>query len=74
LSGNAPKIGRPSPHARFWIAIASPKVDRSQPVSASIGSWKKPMADRGPKVKSAISAPAEMISQGMVARVEAGAA
>ncbi len=32
------------------------------------------MADRGPKVKSAISAPAEMISQGMVARVEAGAA
>lgn len=47
--------------------MASPKVDRSQPVSESIGSWKKPMAERGPKVSMAIRAPATMISQGMEA-------
>ncbi len=44
--------------------MASPKVVRSQPVSASIGSWKKPMAERGPKVSTAISEPAMMISHG----------
>ena len=45
----APNTGRPRPQNRFWIAIARPKVVRSQPFSASIGSWKKPIAERGPK-------------------------
>ncbi|MNL05447.1 hypothetical protein D3C87_1260460 [compost metagenome] len=49
--------------------MASPKVERSQPVSASMGSWKKPIAERGPKVMTAISDPATMIAQGMVWRV-----
>ena len=44
--------------------MANPKVVRSQPVSASIGNWKKPIAERGPKDISAISDPAMMISQG----------
>ena len=39
------------------------------PVSASIGSWKKPMAERGPKVITAISDPARMMSQGMAGRL-----
>ncbi len=64
LSASAPKIGVPSPHARFWIAIANPNVVRSQPFSASIGNWKKPIAERGPKVSAAIRQPHMMISQG----------
>ena len=49
--------------------MASPKVERSQPRSASIGSWKNPMAERGPKVITAISDPARMMSQGMAGRL-----
>ncbi len=49
--------------------MARPKVERSQPVSASIGNWKKPMAERGPNVMTAISDPAAIISQGMLWRV-----
>jgi hypothetical protein len=64
LSANAPKNGWPRPQQRFWMAMARPKVVRSQPVSASIGNWKKPMAERGPKVSMAIMEPAAMISQG----------
>ena len=52
------------PQAMFWIASASPKVSRSQPFSASIGSWKKPIAERGPKVSAAIRQPQVMMSQG----------
>ena len=49
-SAIAPKKGWLKPQQRFCNAIARPKVVRSQPVSASIGSWKKPIAERGPKV------------------------
>lgn len=59
LSAKAPKKGWLTPQNRFWKAIARPKVERSQPRSASIGNWKKPMADRGPKVMTAISDPGE---------------
>jgi hypothetical protein len=52
--------------------MARPNVVRSQPVSASIGSWKKPMAERGPKDRSAISDPAMMISQGKDGTAGAG--
>jgi hypothetical protein len=65
LSAIAPKIGWPRPHIKFWIAIAMPNVARSQPVSCSIGSWKKPIAERGPKVINAITQPAATISQGI---------
>ena len=44
--------------------MARPKVVRSQPFSASMGSWKKPMAERGPNVMAAIRQPQAMISQG----------
>ena len=44
--------------------MARPNVVRSQPFSASIGSWKKPMAERGPKVSAAIRQPQMMISHG----------
>ena len=37
---------------------------RDQPVYASIGSWKNPIAERGPKVSAAIRQPLAMISQG----------
>jgi hypothetical protein len=64
LSASAPNTGVPSPQARFWIAIARPKVVRSHPFSASIGNWKKPIAERGPKVMAAMRQPQMMISQG----------
>jgi hypothetical protein len=64
LSASAPKNGWPRPHIRFWIAMARPKSERDQPVSASIGSWKKPIAERGPKVSAAIRQPLAMMSQG----------
>jgi len=64
LSASAPKKGCPRPQHRFCRAMASAKVERSHPVSASMGNWKKPMAERGPKVSSAISDPLTMISQG----------
>jgi hypothetical protein len=54
--------------------MASPKVVRSQPFSASIGSWKKPIAERGPKVIAAIRHPHAMISQGVADAVLEGAA
>jgi hypothetical protein len=38
-----------------------------------MGSWKKPIAERGPKVSTAISEPAMMMSHGM-GRLAAGAA
>ena len=63
-SAMAPKNGRPRPQNRFWIAMARPNVVRSQPFSASIGSWKKPIAERGPKVIAAIRQPQMMISHG----------
>src|SRR5690349_695044 len=63
-SAMAPNIGCPRPQSRFWIAMASPKVVRSQPRSASIGNWKKPIAERGPKLIAAIRQPQMMISQG----------
>ena len=44
--------------------MARPNVVRSQPFSASIGSWKKPIAERGPKVIAAIRQPQMMISHG----------
>ena len=44
--------------------MARPNVWRSQPLSASIGSWKKPIAERGPKVSAAIRQPQMMISHG----------
>ena len=44
--------------------MARPKSARDQPVSASIGNWKKPIAERGPKVKAAMRQPLAMISQG----------
>jgi hypothetical protein len=53
------------------MAIARPKVVLSQPLSASIGSWKNPIAERGPKVIAAITQPQIMISQG-TDRVEFG--
>ncbi len=64
LSAIAPNTGCPSPQARFWIAIARPNVVRSQPVSASIGNWKKPIAERGPKVISETRHPAAMTVHG----------
>jgi hypothetical protein len=48
------------------MAIANPKVVRSHPLSASIGNWKNPIAERGPKVIAAITHPQIMISQGIV--------
>jgi hypothetical protein len=63
-SATAPKIGCPAPQSRFWIAMASAKVLRSQPFSSSMGSWKKPMAERGPKVSAAMRQPQTTISQG----------
>ena len=57
------RAGR-APQNRFCSAMARPKVVRSQPFSASIGSWKKPIAERGPKVRAAIRQPQTMISQG----------
>src|SRR5690606_28785587 len=59
-----PKTGWPVPHSRFWIAMASPNVVLSQPRSSSMGSWKKPMAERGPKLMAAIRQPHNTISQG----------
>ena len=44
--------------------MARPNVVRSQPFSASMGNWKKPMAERGPKVSAAIRQPQMMISHG----------
>ena len=44
--------------------MARPKVVRSQPFSASIGNWKKPIAERGPKVSAAIRQPQMMMSHG----------
>ena len=63
-SAIAPNNGSPSPQNRFCSAMARPKVWRSQPFSASIGSWKKPIAERGPKVSAAIRQPQMMISHG----------
>ena len=53
--------------------MARPNVVRSQPFSASIGSWKKPIAERGPKVSAAMAQPQMMISHGtaFLAGVEA---
>ncbi len=63
-SAMAPKKGRPAPQKKFCSAMARPKSVRSQPFSASMGSWKKPIAERGPKVSAAIRQPQTMISHG----------
>jgi hypothetical protein len=42
------------PQNKFCKAIAIPKVVRSQPVSCKMGSWKKPIEERGPNASSAI--------------------
>jgi hypothetical protein len=44
--------------------MASAKVLRSQPFSSSMGSWKKPIAERGPNVSAAMRQPQTTISQG----------
>src|SRR5690606_13284086 len=69
-SATAPKTGCPKPQMRFWMAIARPKVVRSQPLSSSMGSWKRPIAERGPKVMAAMMQPLMMISQGNVGSEE----
>src|SRR5690606_34974130 len=63
-SASAPKKGWPMPQARFCKAMAKPKVVRSHPVSASSGSWKNPMAERGPKVITVTRQPQITSSQG----------
>jgi hypothetical protein len=34
------------PQARFWIAMARLKSDRSQPNSSAMGIWNRPKLDR----------------------------
>ena len=46
------------PHNRFWIAIASANVWRSQPFADVIGSRNKPREERVPKPISAMRQPA----------------
>ena len=47
------------------MAMAMAKSSRLQPLSVSIGIWKKPIAERGPKVRSAIRQPAAIASHGV---------
>ena len=48
LSAIAPATGTPMPHNKFWIAIASEKVSRDQPLATVIGSRYRPKLARIP--------------------------
>ena len=54
LSAIAPATGTPIPHNRFWIAIASEKVSRDQPLATVIGSRYRPKLARIPNPISEI--------------------
>ena len=57
-SASAPNKGWPIPQARFWIAMASEKSDRSQPNSVAIGIWNTPKLARTAKEIIRITQPA----------------
>src|SRR6185295_15154003 len=60
----APTNGSAAPHSRFWIAIASENTSRPKPSSCVIGWRKKPIDERGPKVRIAIRQPHAMRTAG----------
>lgn len=51
----APKIGWPTPQARFWMAIASENSARGQPNWLAMGIWNTPKLARTPKPTRRIS-------------------
>ena len=53
------------PQSRFWMAIASAKVSRSQPRATVIGSRNRPKTERTPNPTMAIRQPARMIAAGV---------
>lgn len=55
-----PAKGWPRPQSRFCSAIASAKTSRLQPLALVMGVRKKPMVERGPKVRIAIRQPQTM--------------
>src|SRR4051812_2506831 len=64
-SAMAPTNGSAAPHRRFWIASASANTSRPKPSSWVIGWRKKPITERGPKVRIAIRQPHAMIAAGV---------
>src|SRR5437764_7612890 len=64
-SAIAPTNGSAAPQRRFWIASASENTSRPKPSSCVIGCRKKPITERGPKVRMAIRQPHAMITAGV---------
>src|SRR2546421_11233687 len=64
-SAIAPTNGSAAPQRRFWIASASEKTSRPKPSSCVMGWRKKPITERGPKVRIAIRQPHAMITTGV---------
>src|SRR5262245_1265757 len=60
----APAKGWPNPHSRFWIASASAKTSRPQPLAFDRGVRKKPSDERGPKVSTEIEQPHRISTAG----------
>src|SRR3954453_13190136 len=57
--------GSAAPQRRFWIAMANENTSRPKPSSCVMGWRKKPMTERGPKVRIAIRQPPAMITPGV---------
>ena len=60
------------PQRRFWIAMASAKVSRSQPLAKVMGSRNSPKTDRMPKPTIAIRQPIRMTMTGVCQKGAAG--
>ena len=57
LAAKEPKMGSPTPQARFWIAMARENSALSQPKFSAIGIWKTPKLFRTEKPVSRIRHP-----------------
>src|SRR4051794_34651307 len=65
LSAIAPATGPPTPHSRFWMAIASANTSRPQPFACDSGVRKNPIEERGPKVMTEMQQPHSISTTGV---------
>src|SRR3954468_17534071 len=56
-SATAPANGWPTPHSRFWMAMASENTSRPQFPDTDSGVRNCPTAERGPKLIKAMTQP-----------------